>query len=103
MQKVLRRIKDGGPPSESPAKGRFDIMKKLAQYRSIILRCAHIVQYLYALITKIMGKNSFSRRKVDNKSNNLSRKGSVVSYPCMFSKIKISFLGTNQVTHSKAR
>ncbi len=99
MQKVFRRIKDGGNPFESPAKGRFDIMKKLAQYRYIILRCAHIVQYLYALITKIMGKNSFSRRKVDNKSNNLFKKNSSIS----FVQIKMPFLGKISVTHSKAR
>jgi len=78
-------------------------MKKLTQYRYIILRCAHIVQYLYALITKIMGKNSFSRREVENNSNNLFRKGSVVAFPCMFSQIKMPFPDKISVTHSKVR
>ena len=102
MQKVLRGIRNGGTPSESPAKGRFDIMKKLTNLRLISLRRINAAQYLYVLITKIIAENSFSRRKVDNKSNNLSKRNSAMSYPSIFSQIKMSGFGKISNAHPKA-
>jgi len=74
-------------------------MKETINLRLIALRRFNAVQYLYALIIKIMVKNSFSKRKVDNKSNNLSTKNSSMS----FSQIEMPFPGKISVTHPKAR
>ena len=78
-------------------------MKKLTNLRLISLRRINAAQYLYVLITKIIAENSFSRRKVDNKSNNLSKKNSVMLYSSIFSQIKIQFFGKILKAHPKAR